>query len=430
VAGVCDGRHLSDCFFIQFMKYDYSGVVDAESQDKPELFELGKRYAPLFAAFAALTLQEARRLNVPKVWFFTREGIFFKTVFEAYQESLTVQPVEARLLHVSRLATFSASLQPPVEASLLRLWSKYAEQTIQELAKSLGLLDEVILPHAQTQGLRGDSPAKGLNLQEPLLQEALKTGIQAKRREILEYLAAVGFPETDSALVVDIGWRGTIQDNLAHIRPDVNFHGLYLALFPRLNEQPQNVTKQALTADLEVENTAVARRRLAHVLPFEMLSNGAGGSVKGYSAGKPVLDVNQGEDAVYLKFTRHVQDGAVQEVRRLGAAVRNGTLKESELLEQASVVWDEIVDNPSPLFVDALLSLEHNETFGAGSFIKYGAGITWGLMLGSLWSGKARLRLQTESAGLPWKRQLRRHPGASRSLKAWLMVEPVAKKHQ
>jgi hypothetical protein len=410
------------------MKYDYSGVVDAASRDKPALFELGKRYAPLFAAFAALTLQEARRLNVPKVWFFTREGIFFKAVFEAYRESLAAQPVEARLLHVSRLATFSASLQAPLGTSLLRLWSRYSEQTVHELVKSLGLPDEVILPHAQSQGLGGASPAKELNLKEPLLQEALETGIQAKRREILDYLAAVGFPQTDSALVVDIGWRGTIQDNLAHIRPDVNFHGLYLALFPRLNRQPPNVTKQGLMADREVEDTAVARRRLAQVLPFEMLSNGAGGSVKGYREGKPVLEVSHGEDAVYLKFTRYVQDGVVQEVRRLGAAVRNGTLKESELLEQAKVVWDEIVDNPSPLFVDALLSLEHNETFGAGSFIKYGAGITWGLMLESLWSRKARARLLIETGGLPWKRQLRRHPGISRSLKAWLLVEPAAKK--
>jgi hypothetical protein len=39
---------------------------------------------------------------------------------------------------------------------------------------------------------------------------------------------------------VDIGWRGTIQDNLAHVLPEKTLFGHYLGLARVLNEQPVN----------------------------------------------------------------------------------------------------------------------------------------------------------------------------------------------
>jgi hypothetical protein len=402
-------------------------LLPENEERKLRLKAIGRAYAPLFAAFSGRILELAREQKLTDAWFFTREGFFFKAVFESFQRGLGDIAVQPRLLHVSRLATFAASLTPPLEQSLQRLWSQYSTQSIENLFSSLGIPPDAFEKAISAQGLRLQSPAKALNFEDVALRAPLERAVLAKEASLRQYLQETGFPESGAALVVDIGWRGTIQDNLAHLLPEVLFSGAYLGLLPRLNKEPSNVTKAALIADLQLDDSLQSRQRLTHSLPFEMLCNGQGGSVKGYHEGKPTLELNQEEDRVFQSFTRYVQAGVLEEVYQLGVAVREGALTRERLRIEGLAVWDTILRNPAPALIEAVLTLEHNETFGVGQHIRYGAGITWKLLLSSLTNRSARERLVVESIGLPWKKQLRTHPGVSAALKTWLTVEPAVK---
>ena len=130
------------------------------------------------------------------------------------------------LIEVSRVATFSASLQEFTIGEMLRMWSQYRMQSIKAMYKSLGIemtpykkffekyeidVEEPILePYFDMKviSLFNDEEYK------KLMDEELKN----KRESILEYLKGIGITEeTRKIYLVDIGWRGTIQDNLAYI---------------------------------------------------------------------------------------------------------------------------------------------------------------------------------------------------------------------
>lgn len=68
--------------------------------------------------------------------------------------------------------------------------------------------------------------------------------IQKKREELIKYFRKNGI-ENDgrTVFIVDIGWRGTIQDNIAYIFDKNKFIGYYLTLYNYYNVQPVNTKK-------------------------------------------------------------------------------------------------------------------------------------------------------------------------------------------
>ena len=77
------------------------------------------------------------------------------------------------------------------------------------------------------------------------VKELIASHLGTQRELLTRYLRDRGVTKTE-VLVVDLGWRGTIQDNFAHLMNDVHFHGVYMGLFPFLNKQIGNVSKEAL----------------------------------------------------------------------------------------------------------------------------------------------------------------------------------------
>lgn len=393
---------------------------------------VAKQAAPLFAWFAAFTRRAALDSGTNEVWLFTREGLFFGRALLAYQKGLGGRDVRPRTLHVSRMATFAASLGgQELALDFQRIWSQYGDQTVGDLLKSLGLPQDEALRLTEASQVALGAPARTMPLRDAVLAPALRAHIKRRRDQLLAYLAQRGFPTSGTAVVGDVGWRGTIQDNLAHVLPTVRLKGVYLGLLGRLNKEPPNVSKLGLAGDLQQTPEDLAlRRRLSWALPFEMLSNGPGGSVTGYTdEGEPLRRVHPGEEAVYQKFTAIVQRAILSEVRALGEALKERAADGTDvdyLRRKGLAAWDSLLAAPAPALVTMLLELEHSETFGVGADIRYGTGVTWGLLARAPFSQAARTRLRVESAGLPWKAQLRNHPAVSPAMRAWLHIEPVA----
>jgi len=345
------------------------------------MYQAGIEYSGLIVGFALYVMEQAIKSGHDKVFFFTREGEFFKQVYDtlAAQDPFGIPVPKSELLEVSRIATFFASLQDVSLQSLMRLWSLYSTQSLGALFSSLGVDGTQFSDYLVKYGLNliDDIRYPWLDLRmQSLFSDADFTSklggeLDAKRMGLMGYLAEKKFPMVGKVAVVDIGWRGTIQDNLAYLLPDVCISGFYLGLDKFINPQPINVRKFALGPNLNVAESEIAHL-FAKVSPIEMLCNSPSGSVieyvkvgGAYSAKRLVVEA---ENASFYNSVYYFQQGVVVAAKVLGETIRRHVVPVQTLRELAIRNWLDICLRPPGIIADTYFGLSHNESFGLGRF--------------------------------------------------------------
>ena len=346
-------------------------------------FHLGLELAPLFAGFALFTLESAQRDQVEQLYFFTREGEFFAKAYEVLRESVgrrSATTPAPHVLEVSRIATFSASLADNSVEEMQRLWRAYDPQSMKTWAQSLDLDADLVFSACQRHAIDWEAPilhpwqdVRVLKLlQDAACRQALEALVLEKRSMLLDYLGQQGLSAKSQRIaVVDIGWRGTIQDNIATVMPDTHFFGYYLGLQKFLNPQPGNTSKTAFGPNL---NIGPQNSKLFRNLPLiEMLCNSQQGSVTAYERGADGIVhgrrlADESENAVFFDTVSHIQDGILVGMKIWADQIGMHALSSGELRDVALANWSDIV-NRTPATISAALSrLKHNELFGRGVF--------------------------------------------------------------
>jgi len=355
-------------------------AVSAAHNLSSDLASVAKRLAPLFVGFILSIIEDATKRNVDAVYFFSREGIFFRNI---YDEIIKFDPFnlqqypKSKLLEVSRRATFAASVDIADKTEWMRIWRMYSSQSLRAFCESINIPAKSYEAIAEAHKLDPDAvlryPWQNAEFQalfeDKKFQKILHAACTEQRRALLGYLEQMEFEPAANKLrlIVDIGWRGTIHDNIAKL---CNGHvrGHYLGLFTFLNPQESNVTKLGWLFD---ENSDAHGSWIGDVAPFEMISNGSGGSVFGYtqeadgrwSAQKVIF---QGEEAVITDRIQPLQEAMLSVVGPITDYIRRHGLT-SEILHELSVtIAASLSVKPPQVIVDAFFDLEHNETFGVG----------------------------------------------------------------
>lgn len=347
----------------------------------PEAYAYGRRCALLCIGFVWHVLENALTDRVERLYYFTREGEFFLAIHRRLAEldafGLPLPP--AQLLHVSRLATFAGSLREFSPTELMRLWNQYSVQSLSALCKSLGMEAEALAAAAARHGLDLTTPIRYPWQDARVLALFGEAAVRAdgarqlanKRGDLLAYLCAAGLEDQPARIgIVDIGWRGTIQDNLAYTLPAVTWRGYYLALNRFLNPQPANAGKSAFGPNLNLAEEA--GHLLDFVAPVEMLCNSPNGSVTGYevtAAGvRPHRHVDDEENRIHEECVRAFQAGVLDAVPFWADFLRTHAYSAEELRPLALEIWSGIIGEPPPFLASAYFRLNHNETFGMGGF--------------------------------------------------------------
>ncbi|MFT3928195.1 MAG: glycosyltransferase [Myxococcales bacterium] len=357
-----------------------SAAADARHEDPR--FQFGVELAPLYVLYVLFALEQAARAGVDKVYYFTREGEVLARIHAAIAAACPDRQLPAAdLLEVSRLATFGASIAGLELPELNRFWTMYSRHSVNTLLVSLGLDPAAYADLVWEAGLDPeqlviepwrDPRFLGL-LENPSFKSKVEAGLARRRADLMDYFGQHGLtPQSRRAVVVEIGWRGTIQDNLARIFPDVEWQGVYLALFRYLNTQPENALKTAFLLNDNQGDTA--EKVLRPQAPLEMLFNSASGSVTGYvREGERVVATRksaEGEDRVFHAFTGMVQEGVLASVPGIVHFLEERALSPLELRMQARRMAEDLLSMPPRAFARAYFELEHNETFGVGGFVR------------------------------------------------------------
>lgn len=339
-----------------------------------ESFQAGVDTAVLAVALVARAGEEAMRVGTSSVCFLSREGRFLMDVWEACADDLDLpRPLRPVWLEVSRRASFAPSLEEPYRFSLRRMWTLYDAQSPRAMLVSCGLDPSDFEEVVAAAGLEMDTKVKDAPMDARLLslldsgpvRDALALRVAEQRNELRRYLAERGALDDETLVVVDIGWRGTIQDNLAHVVPEHFLRGVYLGLFGFLNDQPANTSKVAVAFDCNQEDDAdfvvipaVIERPWTPDIPSAI------GFVPGGRDGVTLME-REGERGAVTPRIAEFQAGVVAAAPFVARWITRNGLAGQALHEVCHRVIEAAYREPSPGLAAIWFESDHDDTFGA-----------------------------------------------------------------
>ncbi len=341
-----------------------------------DTFEAGGVYSAMIPVGLVIrAIEEAKKKGSSKVFYLSREGEFLSRIHSAIADQLDcdLTPVN---LEISRQAIFGLALDfsnlNKLNEGLNRLFSSYQVPNVKTLLTSIGL-DELDKPEYEA----FDEKLKTVNLSGVLeslfdkeflaqarkIQDRGKTGIK-------KYLSDLGLFDEKVVVVCDVGWRGTVQDCLSEIF-DVQTHGVYLGLFPFLNEQLKKTSKLGVAFDGNIgDEYSFAEPPAA----LERLWTRSNKRVHSYTTGNS----NLGYEIVYVKentvhpgIEQH-QNGVLSVANELVNVILGTGLSGKSLNKVISSFVMDHYAFPHPKNADLWFDSEHDDSFGAGGNSVFG----------------------------------------------------------
>ncbi|MDD5559191.1 HAD family hydrolase [Candidatus Methylomirabilis sp.] len=399
-------------------QYDQDGSLPAR------FYALGRESSLWFFGFILYLMECAVTEKVDRLFFLTREGEFFLELYRRAAECriLGCSVPEGTLLEVSRISTFAGSLRSFTSTELMRIWNQYSVQSMSALLASLDIDPLQFVDKATSYGIDIDQditypwqdPRVQALFRDDWVRQEIERELSKKKSDLLSYLASVGLPgQHTKAGIVDIGWRGTIQDNLAYAMPTVQLYGYYLGLLRYLNDQPSNAVKNAFGPNLNEAQSDYADL-LDFVAPVEMLCNSPHGGVERYEVSgtgvRVVRLTDPAENQVHDSYIRHFQAGVIDSIAYWSDFARTHAFTSAEIRPLAMEIWGTLIQKPPSFLSTAYFELNHNEIFGVGRFSdKRQSSRAQGLLFAFL-SKRHRQQLDSFLTEVGWVPGLMVHP--------------------
>ncbi|OJH40410.1 HAD family hydrolase [Cystobacter ferrugineus] len=260
-------------------------------------YQLGRTLAPGLVAFIQDVIERTEQLGIEEVYFLAREGLTLLKIFSILQKSgLFRRTPRARYLFVSRASTILASMRELSWEEVQRFWRQYSRQSLRGLLTNLTLPVDVFVPLAAECGLLDPDrpitdPFHDVAFQRFLTSREVRARFLVCRDEarasLARYLRYRGMMGQERVALVDIGWKGSMQDNLVRAFetaprfPEV--HGFYLAYVPDGQPQPERSFKYGYLADLRYRDLEQADL-LRNTAIFEMVTQANHGSTVRYGS--------------------------------------------------------------------------------------------------------------------------------------------------
>jgi predicted HAD superfamily hydrolase len=207
------------------------------------LEKLGREVlGPPFCFFVWTVIARAQERGWDRLFFAAREGHLFRALYDRLIARLGAPSLPSSYVYVSRLSTALASVRGFGEREILIGLSKGASRSVRELFQAFELWEPAVEERTRAAGF-GD-PERWIRdahdarfrrlLDDAALQSLIDERARAARARLKRYFVAEGLAQAKRPALVDIGWSGTIQNNLARAfagDPELApLDGIYFAL--------------------------------------------------------------------------------------------------------------------------------------------------------------------------------------------------------
>lgn len=185
--------------------------------------------------------------DIKTVLFCAREGEFLKELFDLYSEER--RKIDSKYFYVSRLSTFVPSLQVINEEKFENLFRQYKDISPYSFMLSIGF--ESMKAEEICESINISSKTIITNFEESDVFQKLKCNQvfideyerirNEQRLYFTKYIDSL-CPNNSRICMVDVGWKGTIQDNIYNMyNGKRKIVGVYLGLSENMQRQKNNV---------------------------------------------------------------------------------------------------------------------------------------------------------------------------------------------
>ena len=315
---------------------------------------------------------ELEKQKAKRVFFFSREGEPLKSFFDVYLKEINCSGIETSYLYVSRRSTYLPSLSDIDTETFDVLKKQYKDMSFKQFLMNLSLYDAVVTQTSLASKYEYEVVVKDFwsstvfhsFIQEPEFL-ALYDFMRAKaRQEILLYLNKNGVSENDSLFIVDIGWKGTIQDNLHKIIHG-RIYGYYYGLRGLIDSSKDNMKYGLLFSSYPYRNDEYDLYSVNHRM-LERVLYASHGSCLSYKDGKPVLEQPDGGEIALYTFVKNTQKAILSGIRDVNRIISlsHGT----EILSNRvlSLIHKKFLMDPNPIKIKQQKFMDRGQKMNPG----------------------------------------------------------------
>lgn len=234
--------------------------------------------------------------KVKDLYFCSREGEFFKKIFDLLIQQNGIS-IRTHYLLVSRKSTFLPSLNKDIKKEKFETLKKSTADclSLSEFVTALGLQCrdyslykhtdmEKVIPHfwesKEFDSLKNDSK----------FSEKYEKAVISEKKEFEQYLESIGIRKDNKNInIVDIGWKGTIQDNLYnYFEENMTINGLYYGIEGDVFTSFHNKKYGLVYSDVPIKNEYFSIYSTNHRM-LERLLQASHGTANCYREGKCIL---------------------------------------------------------------------------------------------------------------------------------------------
>lgn len=182
--------------------------------------------------------KELKEKDAKKVFFLAREGQFLKQLFDMYLSVINDTTIDSKYLYVSRQSTFVASLSQDLERETFEnLFRQFNNLSIRQFLMNIGFsqddIDKVEKSISVDMDFVSANFAESEEFREmkkhPVFSLIYKDTVSMQKMLFEAYLKQEGYDWNSPFYIVDVGWKGTIQDNIFRfLGKDKPVCGLYV----------------------------------------------------------------------------------------------------------------------------------------------------------------------------------------------------------
>lgn len=331
----------------------------------------------LMHIFITRLYKELKKDGCQHVLFMSREGEFFKKLFDAYQEHVIQESerIQTHYFYVSRRATIVPSIHNAEKNEFKEIYKNYPEMSIRDFLRNLGMdknervlqainnIDIDCVIHDFSESTEYQTL---LNTNE-FKEECLKA---AKEQRVLfqKYLDDMGINYRSQGLyLVDVGYSGTSQNNICKIyNGEVSIHGYYMISYAERKSITDINSKKGIVYD-------IASGQKKNVFTYnsaviEMLSLASHCGVDSYTLGThdkvlPVFHKNESELMCYKNVIAPLQESIINVFNKISVFVSKAYYDENSYFKAFQKQYKRFIYNPSIVEMEEYLTIPFVDNF-------------------------------------------------------------------